>query len=403
MGRSVLRFDSDLEQAFQADCAQNRRSQLIYCSVCLVLLCLAALPLDFLEHDRPWLAVALRLGFLLPIQIAGLLALRWSRSSLVESLAVLVPVTTATWTVGLIGYLTQVNSPDVANRYYLAAGAIAFTFNFVMPLRFKHAAWTTLAVLLVYNTQIVLAARLNVEMQPTAVFVTIITLFSLYTRWRLEKAERSEFISRNTQAQLNHELQALTKHLAILATTDPLTGLPNRRQLQDVLDKYWSHAERNGEWIGAAIADIDHFKLVNDAVGHLEGDVCLKSMADRLENVAVRAGGSVARFGGEEFVVLAPGTDPDAILRMGEEMRSEINRVPILHPGLPDGAHVTISVGVSSTIPSARVGSVDLLRAADTALYEAKARGRNTVVGRETTPRQQVSQAKHAEPKTATS
>ncbi|TPW30343.1 GGDEF domain-containing protein [Pararhizobium mangrovi] len=378
-----LHFEPELESTFRSVTAGHRRSQLIFISACIAIFCLAAIPLDFLEHSRPALAASIRIGLLLPVQLIGIFALRFWRSDWSECLAMLIPITAAVLTVDALGYLTEVARPDVAERYYLASGSIAFTFNFVAPLRFRHAVLTTLAVLLVYDVH--LFAVSSVEMQPTAIFVTVIALFSLITRWRLERAERNEFLGRRAQAKLNGELVDLTERLTELASTDPLTGLANRRRLQDVLRESWEEAERNGEWVGAAIADIDHFKRFNDAVGHFDGDECLKTVASRLAAVASRAGGTIARFGGEEFAILAPDADPDAILRFGEELRHAVDQSAIPHPGLGENRHVTVSVGVSSTIPIRDIDAGDVLRAADAALYEAKQRGRDMVVGRETT------------------
>ncbi|MEF2071621.1 GGDEF domain-containing protein [Consotaella aegiceratis] len=258
---------------------------------------------------------------------------------------------------------------------------MAFTFNFVTPVQIRHAALATMAVILTYDGLVIAPSRLHGEMLPFAIFVTAISIFSLTTRWRLENAERQEFKSREALVAANRRLQTLTEKLAAQANTDPLTGIANRRRLQQLLDETWAEAITRGHWIGIALADIDHFKTLNDACGHEDGDLCLQRVADRLQAIVTRKGGHLARYGGEEFVAIVLFADPDAIVTLGEELRSGIEALHIPNPGLAENAHMTISVGASSMIPTETTKPTILLRAADRALYEAKHRGRNTVVG----------------------
>jgi diguanylate cyclase (GGDEF)-like protein/PAS domain S-box-containing protein len=172
-------------------------------------------------------------------------------------------------------------------------------------------------------------------------------------------AELVEIAIGNTEARTDLELQA---------TTDALSGLPNRRALEQHLAEQIALAEDRGTHLSAVVLDIDHFKRVNDTHGHLTGDVVLAEVAARLRTVA-RAGEIVARFGGEEFVWLLPETDGAAALRAAERAREAIASEPF-----GDVGFLTISAGVCEQLDAA-AGS--LLDCADRALYEAKNAGRN--------------------------
>lgn len=172
-------------------------------------------------------------------------------------------------------------------------------------------------------------------------------------------AELVEIAIGNTEAWTDLELQA---------TTDALSGLPNRRALEQHLDEQVALAGRRGTRLSAVVLDIDHFKRVNDTHGHLMGDVVLAEIAARLRSVA-RANEIVARFGGEEFVWLLPETDGAEALFAAERAREAIASEPFGEVGF-----LTISAGVCEQ-GDATAGS--LLDCADRALYEAKNAGRN--------------------------
>jgi diguanylate cyclase (GGDEF)-like protein len=173
------------------------------------------------------------------------------------------------------------------------------------------------------------------------------------------------------------QLANANRRLEQLSTTDPLTGLANRRRLEEVLDAEWLQAERSGEPLGLAIVDIDHFKLYNDHYGHGAGDRCLQGVADGLRR-SVRDRDLLARYGGEEFAVVMPNTDVNAALEIAEHLRLAVATLAQPHPLTPDQI-VTISVGVAATRPASD-GSIDtLLEQADVELYRAKRGGRNRV------------------------
>lgn len=162
-----------------------------------------------------------------------------------------------------------------------------------------------------------------------------------------------------------------------LVFVDSLTGLANRRALDERLLREW-HRPGQHEPIALLMIDVDFFKEYNDRYGHLAGDDCLRALASGLIGRGVRAGDFIARFGGEEFALVAPGTRLADAVTLAEELRAQIQALAIAHPLSPFGV-VTISIGVANVLVSAEGGPLDLLNAADRALYLAKQGGRNRV------------------------
>ncbi|NDV27471.1 diguanylate cyclase [Desulfovibrio sp. JC010] len=174
------------------------------------------------------------------------------------------------------------------------------------------------------------------------------------------------------------ELKKQRDMLKELSMIDALTGLPNRRQLENRLDVEWQRARRHGSPLSAAFIDIDFFKAYNDTKGHAMGDECLRLVARELAGSLKRSTDLVVRYGGEEFVALLPDTDLEGGTRIAEVLRSNIEKLAISH----NGSHapvVTVSVGVASMIPDNGDGSDVLLDLADKALYLAKENGRNRI------------------------
>ena len=177
-------------------------------------------------------------------------------------------------------------------------------------------------------------------------------------------------------AERTEELAEANQRLELLTITDPLTGLPNRRRLSDVLETEWLRGLRSREPIALAMIDIDHFKKYNDHYGHQGGDECLRVVARAIQG-SVRITDLVARYGGEEFCIVMPATDADGARLVAERVRQAVADLSEPHAGT-DTAIVTISVGLTAAVPT--IGQPDqLIKVADQALYEAKRDGRNRV------------------------
>lgn len=176
---------------------------------------------------------------------------------------------------------------------------------------------------------------------------------------------------------LQDHLKEQNRKLEELSNTDPLTQLANRRFLMKALEKEFHRSQRNGNALALVMADIDHFKKINDSYGHQEGDVVLKAVAGAIAE-DLREYDLAARFGGEEFALVLPETALTKAIHVAERVREKVARLALAGP--LRGQQVTISLGVVAH-PHKQVKTVDdLIRMADDALYGAKREGRNRVV-----------------------
>ena len=184
------------------------------------------------------------------------------------------------------------------------------------------------------------------------------------------------------------ELKAAYAEVERLAVEDALTGLANRRRFDEYLRAEWRRALRAQQPLSMLLVDADLFKLYNDTYGHLQGDMCLRQIADSARYVVTRAGDLVARFGGEEFAIVLPHTDEAGAWRIAQQLSDAVNACQIAHQKSPYGV-VTISTGCATVLPQPGLSSSLLIERADYAMYEAKRLGRNRVCvrsddGRET-------------------
>jgi diguanylate cyclase (GGDEF)-like protein len=180
-------------------------------------------------------------------------------------------------------------------------------------------------------------------------------------------------------AERTRQLAEANQVLERLSLADPLTGAANRRQFERVLEFERRRSERTGAPLALLMIDIDEFKVLNDAFGHLVGDECLKHVADELMASVRGAGDLVARYGGEEFAVILAGTDGNGALILAERIRARVEALAIpLDPNRP-GRRLTISIGVAGSRTVEQLSAESLVAAADQALYRAKQGGRNRV------------------------
>lgn len=176
--------------------------------------------------------------------------------------------------------------------------------------------------------------------------------------------------------ELQNELLAAREMLYAKATHDSLTGLWNHEEILAILDKELARSERDGKGVSIIMVDIDHFKMVNDTYGHLAGDAVLRIIAKRMYSQE-RTYDSIGRYGGEEFLLVLPDCDLESAIASAERLRSSIGRDSI---DTSEGMiPITISLGVATSDSGGRRDGYALVKAADTALYQAKKKGRNRV------------------------
>ena len=240
-------------------------------------------------------------------------------------------------------------------------GIVIGVFSLKYPMTFKNAPRYF------YYVTIQTAILIGTLVQPSTTNYLTIVYFVLYSAF-------SFFIVLFILIELNDHFKKI-RHTELLAETDYLTGLYNNRKFEQLTHSYITDSTKPFSMISI---DIDYFKKVNDLYGHPIGDEILKELGARLKNLVSSCDGYVTRNGGEQFVVLMPNSPPAMGLDLGERIRSSIARSPF---SVSDNqqVHITVSVGVSS-YPDNGMTIQELYSAADAAMYEAKALGRNRVI-----------------------
>ena len=165
-----------------------------------------------------------------------------------------------------------------------------------------------------------------------------------------------------------------------ISMTDGLTGVANRRNFDELLDKEWRRCGRAGLSIALIMVDIDHFKCFNDHYGHLAGDSCLTVVAGTLSNCVQRPPDLVARYGGEEFAVVLPHETLEGAKVVGRRMLDRVQALEIPHAKSSCASCVTLSLGIAAMTPTRELSPTTLVAAADSRLYEAKKAGRNRLI-----------------------
>ncbi|WP_462184495.1 GGDEF domain-containing protein [Acinetobacter baumannii] len=206
---------------------------------------------------------------------------------------------------------------------------------------------------------------------------TFSSFLGMTLAYATDRQHRENYLQ-NCMIELNRiELMQQAQQLSLLSQQDALTGLANRRYLDETLDNEWRRALRHETPLTIMMLDIDFFKPYNDSLGHLKGDQCLKDIATAISSIAARSGDLVARYGGEEFLLLFPMTNAQQAKIQAERLMNAIKKIAIVHPCSSVSPYVTISVGVATTIPRLNDSISAFVSRADHALYQAKTNGRN--------------------------
>lgn len=216
-----------------------------------------------------------------------------------------------------------------------------------------------------------LYVNIRTEIYIVVALMIILILSSIIGLYLLQ---RKRYFSRIKEIEQEEEKR---KILETYAYIDSMTQIANRRYFDQFLDKEWRYCQRNKKNLCIVLIDIDNFKLYNDRYGHQAGDECLKKVARVLDDNLNRSHDFIARYGGEEFICILPNTNIEDAKVICEKLRVEIENLKIPHEDSKTSNVVTISIGISCTIPNENIEMNDLIRKADNALYLSKKAGRN--------------------------
>lgn len=191
--------------------------------------------------------------------------------------------------------------------------------------------------------------------------------------------ERNTALQETTKIMENilNDLSKANAKLKTISMLDELTGIANRRALEECLEKEWRKALREQEVLTFMMLDVDFFKLYNDNYGHQAGDICLQKIARVLADNVKRGGDLTARYGGEEFAIVLFATDSQGGQIVAERIRQEIEKLAIYHEFSSVAPYVTVSLGIATAKPNGTSNYTELIHQADEALYQAKREGRN--------------------------
>lgn len=206
---------------------------------------------------------------------------------------------------------------------------------------------------------------------------TFSSFLGMALAYAIDRQHRENYLQ-NCMIELNRiELKHQAEQLSILSNQDPLTGLANRRYLDKVLENEWNRSISHQTPITIMMIDIDCFKQYNDTLGHLNGDHCLKQIANLLNSVTSRSNDLVARYGGEEFLLLFTLTNEDQALIKAKYLMELVHDIGIIHPQSSVSKYLTVSVGIATIIPTLNNSLSEFIAHADHALYISKSNGKN--------------------------
>lgn len=299
----------------------------------------------------------------------------WGRRHLFPLLLV------AVWSgsAAIVGFMaiTRAHDPQLYYGGLILAVMVSYVFFGLRVPKAAIVGWGLLVIYLAGDLRFIGSDRIHLVNNALGLAGT--NLVGMVAAYLIELQHRKVFLQSILLEREKQELERANVSLRELSYEDGLTGIANRRFLDERLREEWGRALRHRYPVTLLMLDVDHFKAYNDSEGHQAGDRVLQRLGGLLEGMAQRPGDLAARYGGEEFVVVLPGTAGDDGRAMAERIRRRVMDLRIPHPASPVAEVVTVSVGVASTVPSSGSSARDFLAAVDRALYTAKEAGRNRV------------------------
>ena len=369
-----LRFPAALERAFVIQHADERTFKLIVAGLYSLLVFGGILLADYLMMPKELpLAIAMRVGLYAPVVLVLLKVLhRLSLPQLNEWMVVLVGLFAS----GIMVFLSATSAEPLA--YVKLVELIIVVIYVAVFARFWPMVVLS-ALVMVIHLVAMSAAHDVIGTVKISSFLLLATtmMFALYGTYKREHNDRLAFLLDLREQALRLTLQEANARLDTMARTDALTGVPNRRFFDEFLAQAWSRAATLGQPLSLLLIDVDHFKAFNDRYGHQAGDRCLCVVAEAIASCLRRPVDVLARWGGEEFVVVLAEADTEAAAEVAQRVRQAVQDCALPHVTSVTARVVTVSVGVATAWPAAQGSQADLLQRTDTALYQAKATGRN--------------------------
>ncbi|WP_179875698.1 GGDEF and EAL domain-containing protein [Sinorhizobium sp. BJ1] len=277
-------------------------------------------------------------------------------------------------------YPAMMTADTQSISYYMVFGAIfMMSVNLFFSFQFRISLFASVTILLIFFAAVLSFSPAEISYRLAfGTFNISCFVFTSYVNWKLNRERYKVFLNAFEARIQQKEASERGRALLRLSNTDSLTGLDNRRAVDQKLRDYWSDWQKKGTSFAAFLIDVDFFKKYNDFYGHQEGDRCLVLVASALKDSIEPFNGSIGRYGGEEFIVLARMETSEQAADLAEAIRCGVEKLALEHGQRRDGMSiVTVSVGAAFSRNQTGAKLERLIHEADRALYGAKANGRN--------------------------
>jgi diguanylate cyclase (GGDEF)-like protein len=372
-----LKFPPAIERQFETDTGAARRKHIVLTTLLGFSFYMLSLMSDLrLTPDVFGTAVLLKIGVVTPFALLTLVLVARTQSARLREATI--PAIACVLVFVAIYLTRESESPFAAHAQYSALLGIIMP-NLIVQARFWYALSGSLVIFAIYAGGIYGLPNFPFDAYAAAVMTMVVTVTcTLYVNAQLERDRRRAYLVALRDQIRGRQLLRANQELSRISNLDAMTGLTNRRGLDTYLETVWTEAKEMGLNVAVLMIDVDHFKRFNDRYGHQAGDDCLRQIGDIARGQLRRGDELAARFGGEEFVMVLPGADLLDAIRVAERTRRAIEAAEMRHEAAPAQV-VTVSVGVAAAAATAAGSAADLIASADSALYEAKRRGRNRV------------------------
>jgi diguanylate cyclase (GGDEF)-like protein len=377
-----LSFPPPLEARFEQDTSAYRSARLWIEGMCAIAFFnLFLFANHFLLDSVSWRSVLMRTALVTPLALLVSFTMRLNPPKAVRESSIAI---VSCWICFVHLYLER-SSNAMGPAYAQVGVVVAVLFvNIVMRLRFPYALVASLAMI---AADVMFLTQDGAQEPAAKIFGASLTMcaisMTLMANYSLNREERLEYLLRLRREMQSAMLSSSNEELQRLSNQDALTGLANRYAFSSTYLKLWKQALTSRTPLSVILIDIDNFKAVNDLCGHLYGDRVLQRVALLVQQALRVKGDFAARYGGEEFVVLLPGTSPEVAMMVAERIRKlvEVAGAPALENDVTElpTAWTTVSCGVATGWPTHTDVQDHLIDAADRALYQAKANGRNCI------------------------
>lgn len=383
---SRLVFPQPLEAKYQQETAAKRINDFILTGILALCMFNAFLPVDYLmAHDVWQEALSLRLYVFTPVWVFVMAACWFWRDTVLSALPSWVHQTivviSGVSAGACLAYILAISKSPLAQYYYGGMMVVIVYGNLVQRLRFWYASALTTAIVGIHGLSAYMADGIQTQLLlPLMALVCSSGVFSLMANHAIDRDERKNYLMSLRRKSLLVRLSEVHQQLNNMARIDPLTGLYNRRHVNEFMEHAWMQSRADKTSLAVVMIDIDHFKAYNDRYGHPQGDQCLQQVAQALVMSIRGPSDIVGRYGGEEFIAILTQVTHAEAAQVAQRMCLAIEKLKLVNEASQTASTVTISVGVACLRATEHQTPDHLLQSADQALYQAKHRGRNTVV-----------------------